>query len=97
MSECHKYVIERDFNGAGNLTPSELHDMAEKSCNVLRDMGPDINWIESYVTDDKFYCVYLAPDAETIREHAEKGGFPVTSIAEVKRMVDPTTADDSIH
>jgi hypothetical protein len=88
-----KYVIEREIPGAGKLTADELKAISQKSCTVLRKLGPEIQWIESYVTGDKIYCVYIAPNAEAIREHAEQGGFPANSISEVTRMIDPTTAE----
>jgi len=88
-----KYVIEREIPGAGKLTPGELRAISQKSCGVLRQMGPQIQWVESFVTDDKIYCVYLAPNVETVRQHAEQGGFPANRISEVKRMIDPTTAE----
>lgn len=88
-----KYVIEREISGAGNLTADELQGISQKSCNVLEGMGPKIQWVQSYVTADKLYCVYIAPNEEMIREHAEKGGFPADSIAEVKNIIDPTTSE----
>ncbi len=88
-----KYIIERDIPGAGNLRPDELATMAKKSCHVLRDLGPDIQWIESRVAADKVYCSYIAPNETLIRGHAEKAGFPVTRIEEVKTVIDPTTAE----
>jgi len=88
-----KYVIEREIPGAGKLTPEELHAVSQKSCSVLRDMGPQIQWVQSYVTRDKVYCVYIAPNEEAIREHARRGGFPANSIAEVKQIIDPTTGE----
>lgn len=88
-----KYVIERELPGAGSLSPEELQGISQKSCGVLGELGPRINWIHSYVTDDKIYCVYLAPNEEMIREHAEKGGFPANRISEVKAVIDPTTAE----
>lgn len=88
-----KYLIEREIPGAGNLTPEQLQAVAQKSCGVLRQIGPQIQWVESYVTDDKVYCVYLAPDENTVREHALQGGFPANRISEVKRVIDPTTAE----
>ncbi|WAK01960.1 DUF4242 domain-containing protein [Methylobacter sp. YRD-M1] len=88
-----KYIIERNIPGAGSLTPQELQGISQKSCGVLREMGPQIQWLESYVTDDKVYCVYIAPDEATLRTHAEKGGFPADSIARVKTVIDPTTAE----
>ena len=88
-----KYVIEREIPGAGQLSASELQAISRKSCEVLQALGPDIQWVESYVTQDKIYCVYIAPDADIIREHARCGGFPANSIAEVRTVIDPTTAD----
>ena len=87
-----KYVIERDVPGAGRLSPDELRTLAGRSCDVLDRLGPQVRWLESYVTDDRLYCVYLAPDAESIREHARQGGFPANRIAEVRSVIDPTTA-----
>ena len=87
-----KYVIERELPGAGKLTPQELQAVSQKSCSVLRNLGPAIQWVHSYVTDDKIYCIYIAPDEKLIREHATQGGFPANRISEVKRMIDPTTA-----
>lgn len=88
-----RYVIERDIPGAGKLSPQELQAISQKSCSVLNKLGPKIQWVESYVTDDKIYCVYIAPDAEMVREHARQGGFPANRIAEVKSVIDPTTAE----
>ncbi|MEN8261518.1 MAG: DUF4242 domain-containing protein [Pseudomonadota bacterium] len=88
-----KYVIERDIPGAGNLSPDELKSISQTSCGVLRSMGPQIQWVQSYVTDDKVYCVYIAPDEASIRKHAEQGGFPADRISQVKTMIDPTTAE----
>jgi hypothetical protein len=88
-----KYIIEREIPGAGSLTPEELQGISQKSCNVLRNIGPQIQWIESYVTDDKIYCVYIAPDEATVREHARQGEFPANRISEIRRMIDPTTAE----
>lgn len=88
-----KYVVEREIPGAGKLTPAELQTVAQRSCAVLREMGPQIQWVESFVTDDKIYCVYLAPNEEAIREHAQRGGFPANRIAEIRRVIDPTTAE----
>ena len=87
-----QYVIEREIPGAGNLSDAELQAVARKSVGVLKDMGPAIKWLHSYVTGDKVYCVYLAPDEETIREHARRGGFPANRISAVRRMIDPDTA-----
>lgn len=88
-----KYVIERNIPGAGNLSPSELHAISQKSCGVLSNMGPRIQWLESYVTQDKIYCIYIAPDEATVREHASQGGFPANSVSEIKTIIDPTTAE----
>ena len=88
-----KYVIEREITGAGKLSSEEVQGISQKSCGVLQEMGPQIQWLESFVTDDKIYCVYIAPDEEAIREHAQKGGFPADRISEVKAMIDPTTAE----
>jgi predicted Rdx family selenoprotein len=88
-----KFVIERNLPNAGKLTAAELQGISQKSREVLEGMGPKIQWVESYVTDDKIYCVYVAPDAEMIREHARQGGFPADSVQEVRTMIDPTTAE----
>jgi len=88
-----KFIIEREIPGAGSLTGEQLQGISQKSCAVLGEMGPKIQWLQSYVTGDKIYCVYIAPDAQTIKEHAEQGGFPANSIAEVKGIIDPTTAE----
>jgi len=86
-----KYVIEREIPGAGKLSQQELQAISQKSCNVLTEMGPQIQWVQSYVTSDKVYCVYIAPDEASVREHARRGGFPANRISEVKSMIDPTT------
>jgi uncharacterized protein DUF4242 len=88
-----RYLIERELPGAGLLSPSDLQGLSRKSCDVLHALGPDIQWVQSYVTDDKIYCVYIAPDAEIIREHARCGGFPANRIAEVRAGIDPATAE----
>jgi len=88
-----KFVIERNIPEAGKLSSQELHDISRKSCSVLNAMGPSIQWLQSYVTDDKLYCVYIAPNAEMVREHARRGGFPADIVAEVRTMIDPTTGD----
>jgi hypothetical protein len=88
-----KYVIERDLPGAGKLSLEELKAVSQKSCDVLRNLGPKINWVESFVTDDKIYCVYVAPNEEMIRDHAQQGGFPANLISEVRSVIDPTTAE----
>ena len=88
-----KYVIEREIPGAGQLSAADLHAISQKSCGVLGTMGPQIQWVQSYVTGDKVYCVYIAPDEAMVREHARQGGFPANSVAEVKAIIDPTTAE----
>ena len=88
-----KFVIERNIPGAGNLSQEQLTGISQKSCGVLREMGPHIQWVHSYVTGDKIYCVYIAPDEAAVRAHAEAGGFPANVISEVKSVIDPTTAE----
>jgi hypothetical protein len=88
-----KFVIERNVPGAGSLSAEELQAISQKSCGVLRNMGPRIQWVQSYVTADRIYCVYIAPDEKTIREHAERGGFPADRISQVTSLIDPTTAE----
>jgi hypothetical protein len=88
-----KFVIEREIPGAGNLSAAELQGVAQTSCGILSNLGPQIQWIERFVTDDKVYCVYIAPNKEMIREHARQGGFPANKISEVRTMIDPTTAE----
>jgi hypothetical protein len=88
-----KFVIERDVPGAGQLSPRDLKAMSIKSREVLRDMGPETQWLESYVTGDKIYCVYIAPSEKEVQEHASKGGFPANRISRVATMIDPTTAE----
>lgn len=88
-----KFVIERELPGAGSLTPQQLQAIAQKSCSVLQEMGPQVQWLHRYVTDDKVYCVYVAPDEAAVREHATKGGFPVNQVARVRTIIDPTTAE----
>lgn len=92
-----RFVIERNIPKAGELSPAELQGVSAKSCAVLQDLGPQIQWLQSYVTDDKLYCIYIAPDAETIREHARRGGFPADAVNEVRGMIDPTTAEARPH
>ena len=87
------YVIERDLPGAGSLSTEQLHGISQKSCAVLGELGPQIQWIHSYVTGDKIYCVYIAPSEEMVREHAQRGGFPANRVSEVKSIIDPTTAE----
>ncbi len=89
-----RYVIERDIPGAGKLSPGELQAIAQKSCGVLNTLGPRIQWLESYVTDDKIYCVYIAETERLVRQHAEQGGFPANRISEVRTIIDPTTAEE---
>jgi hypothetical protein len=88
-----KYVIERDLPGAGKLTPDQLRGISQKSCDVLNKLGPEIQWIHSYVTADKIYCIYRAPSEAMIREHAKQGGFPANKISEVANIIEPTTAE----
>lgn len=88
-----KYVIEREIPGAGTLSPQELQAISQTSCGVLSDMGPQIQWVESFVTDDKIYCVYIAPNEEMVRQHAASGGFPANRVSQVRTMIDPTTAE----
>ncbi len=88
-----KFIIERELAGAGDLSADELQAISQKSCGVLRDMGPQIQWVESFVTGDKIYCVYIAPDEAAVREHATRGGFPANRVSEIRRMIDPTTAE----
>lgn len=88
-----KYVIEREIPGAGNIPPKDLQAISQKSCGVLKELGPQIQWVQSYVTDNKIYCIYIAPNKEMVLEHAKQGGFPANSVAEVKCMIDPTTAE----
>ena len=88
-----KYVIEREIPDAGKLSAEELQAISQKSCGVLRQLGPSIQWVQSYVTDDKIYCVYIAPNEDMVREHAEQGGFPANRISEIKQVIDPTTAE----
>jgi Protein of unknown function (DUF4242) len=91
-----KFIIERTLPGAGALSPSDLQAVSAKSCSVLLEMGPSIQWVESFVTDDKIYCVYNAESAELIREHAQRGGFPADSVQQVRSRIDPTTAEASL-
>ncbi len=88
-----KFVIEREIPGAGALSAEQVQGIAQKSCGVLRNLGPQIQWLHSYVTDNKIYCVYIAPNEEMVREHARQGGFPANSVAQVRRVIDPTTAE----
>ena len=88
-----KYLIEREIPGAGNLSAEQLRAISQKSCGVLRSMGPQIQWLESYVTDDKIYCVYIAPNEEAVRQHAKQGGFPANRVSQVRTVIDPTTSE----
>lgn len=88
-----KFVIERELPGAGSLAPDQLKAISQKSCGVLNQLGPSIQWLESFVTDDKIYCIYLAPDEAAIRQHAEMGGFPANRISQVRTIIDPTTSE----
>lgn len=88
-----QYLIERDIPGAGKLTSAELKGISQKSCSVLNEMGPQIQWVHSYVTGDKIYCVYRAPNEKLVREHAKKGGFPANRVSEIKTTISPTTAE----
>jgi cell division inhibitor SulA len=89
--------VERNIPGAGKLTPEQLNAISQKSCGVLQGLGPQIQWVQSYVTDDKITCVYIAPNAEIVREHARQGGFPADSVMEVKAIIDPTTAEAPVY
>ena len=88
-----KYVIERELPGAGKIPPQDLQAISQKSCSVLQGLGPQIQWVQSYVTDDKIYCIYIAPNKEMVLEHAKQGGFPANSVSEVRVMIDPTTSE----
>ena len=88
-----KYVIEREIPGAGKLTPEQLKGISQTSCGVLSNMGPQIQWVHSYVTDNKIYCIYNAPNEEMVREHAKQGGFPANSVSKVSSVIDPVTAE----
>jgi cell division inhibitor SulA len=88
-----KFLIEREIPGVGQFSEQELHAASQKSCGVLSQLGPQIQWLESYVTDDKLYCVYIAPNEEMVREHARQGGFPANRVSEIKSVIDPTTAE----
>ena len=88
-----KFVIERDMPGAGKLSPEQLQAISQKSCTVIEKLGPQIQWVQSFVTDDKLYCIYIAPDEGAIRQHAQMGGFPASRVSRVRMVVDPTTAE----
>jgi hypothetical protein len=89
-----KYVIERVVPGASKMTPTELKALSQRSCSVLNELGPQIQWVQSYVTDNKLYCVYIAPHEEMVHEHARRGGFPANHVSQVKTIIDPTTSED---
>jgi Protein of unknown function (DUF4242) len=88
-----KFVIEREIPGAGKLTPEMLQAISQRSCGVLKGMGPQIQWVQSYITDNKIYCIYIAPDEASVLEHAKQGDFPANSVAQVRTVIDPTTAE----
>jgi hypothetical protein len=88
-----KYVIEREIPEAGKFSPEQLKAISQTSCGVLKELGPQIQWLHSYITDDKIYCVYIAPDEATVREHAQKGGFPANKVSQVRSTIDPTTSE----
>jgi hypothetical protein len=91
-----KYIIEREIPNAGQLNLTDLQQISQKSCSILQDMGPQIQWVESCVTDNKLYCVYISPDEQSIKTHAERGEFPANNIAEIKTMINPTTAENNL-
>ncbi|MGA9061178.1 MAG: DUF4242 domain-containing protein [Terracidiphilus sp.] len=88
-----KFIIEREVPGVGSMSPEQIQAISQRSCSVLRDLGPQIQWLHSYVTDNKIYCVYIAPNEEMVREHARLGGFPANGISQVRRVIDPTSAE----
>ncbi|MGD0508479.1 MAG: DUF4242 domain-containing protein [Terriglobales bacterium] len=88
-----RFVIERDIPEAGSLSSEQLQAISQKSCGILREMGPEIQWVQSYVTDDKIHCVYVAPDEDAVRKHAQQGGFPANRISQIRSVIDPTTAE----
>jgi hypothetical protein len=88
-----KYLIEREIPGVGSLSPQEIQAVSAKSCDILKQLGPQIQWLHSYRTQDKLYCVYIAPDEEAINEHARRGGFPANRISQIQQVIDPTTAE----
>jgi len=90
-----KFVIEREVPGVGSLPADQIQAISQKSCSVLTNLGPQIQWLQSYVTDNKIYCIYIAPNEQLVREHARQGGFPANSIAQVRRVIDPTTAESA--
>ena len=88
-----KFVIEREIPGAGKLTPADLQAISQKSCGVLKDIGPEIQWVQSFVTEDKIYCIYVAPNEQVVRDHAQQGGLPANKVSRIKTVIDPTTAE----
>jgi hypothetical protein len=88
-----KFVIERDIPKAGSLSSEQLQAISQKSCGILREMGPEIQWVESYITDNKIYCVYVAPDEDAVRKHAQQSGFPANRVSQIRSVIDPTTAE----
>jgi Nickel responsive protein SCO4226-like len=88
-----KFLIEREISGAGKLSPTDLQAISQKSCGILTELGPQIQWVQSYVTENKIYCIYVAPNEEIIREHARRGGFPADRVSQIATMIDPTTAE----
>lgn len=88
-----KFVIEREIPGAGDLSEEELQGISSKSCSILKELGPQVQWLQSYVTDNKIYCIYIAPDQESVVKHAEMGGFPANSVSAIRTVIDPTTAE----
>lgn len=92
-----KYVIEREMSGVGGLSPAELQEASRKSCEVLDNLGPQVQWVHSYVTGDRIYCIYHAAREELVHEHARQSGFPATRVSEVKHIIDPATAESSVH
>ena len=92
-----RFLIERTIPGAGQLTAADRQVIAKKSCDVLRQLGPEIQWVQSYVTEDRFFCVYIAPDATAVREHARRGGFPADRVMQVAAIVDPITAEEVVE
>lgn len=92
-NDLPKFVIEREIPNIGDSTPETLKAISQTSCGVLRKLGPEIQWLESYVTDDNIYCIYIAPDEAIVRQHAEMGGFPANRISQIRRIIDPTTSD----
>jgi hypothetical protein len=88
-----KYVIEREIPGAGKLTPEEIQAISQRSCTVIHNLGQQVQWVESYITDDKVYCIYIAPNEQAVRDHADQGGFPANKVSQVRKKIDPTSAE----